>query len=282
MSDVSHPFEYRPPSYEFAPNRAEVVIARLSLNSSNQDVYSVLARQLKDRIAYRIVDEYDGSWSCQPRTSKRPLTLRQIIDLIDTAECHDMSELPGGVGGSLTNELRDGAAYASGVEAGAEFVDVSSDFYPELTVYYEAEAKKWFEQAREIERVRAEEVRAARADELWRADWHRRLAKEVGLDDWVVDALRGNDPTKIQAGVERISAVGIKAAPLLPLVRQDLVHIKGSPVDKSLKLALEALEAFGSDVLPLLQNHPGPSSGWTPYAVKRALRYLERKLLHNG
>jgi hypothetical protein len=67
---------------EYLPDLAdkEVEIARITIASTTQDVTSVFARRQKNRICYRIVDEYGGEtlsgrWK---RTSTQPLTLRQL------------------------------------------------------------------------------------------------------------------------------------------------------------------------------------------------------------
>jgi hypothetical protein len=69
---------------EYLPtvNKAEVEIARIRINSTTGDVTSVYARLVGQRIAYRVVDEYQGdtlSGRAQ-RTSNRPLTMGQMIE----------------------------------------------------------------------------------------------------------------------------------------------------------------------------------------------------------
>lgn len=79
-------------SGEFLPDLCpgEVEIARVSYNSTMSDVVSVRARPLGDLIWYGIVDDFSGdghssylSWA--PVTSKEPLTLRELIGLMDSA-----------------------------------------------------------------------------------------------------------------------------------------------------------------------------------------------------
>jgi hypothetical protein len=64
---------------EYLPNLAsnEVAIAHITIASTTQDVTSVYARRRKNRIHYRVVDEYDGDTLPEKstRTSTRPLTL---------------------------------------------------------------------------------------------------------------------------------------------------------------------------------------------------------------
>ena len=59
----------------------EVEIARITIASTTQDVTCVYARQVGQRIHYRVVDEYDGDTLDGPgtRTSTRPLKLEQLV-----------------------------------------------------------------------------------------------------------------------------------------------------------------------------------------------------------
>jgi hypothetical protein len=69
---------------EYLPDRrdTEVEIARLNIDSTTSDVTSVYARPGKDRINYRVVDEYDGDTLSEKRTrsSKRQLLRLLLID----------------------------------------------------------------------------------------------------------------------------------------------------------------------------------------------------------
>lgn len=71
---------------EFLPRfeRIETEIARVVLQSVTFDVTSVYARRLKNRIAYRIVDEYGGETLTAKtrRTSTRPLCLKELVDFL--------------------------------------------------------------------------------------------------------------------------------------------------------------------------------------------------------
>jgi len=69
---------------EYLPDtqRREVEIARIAIASTTQDVTCVYARQVGQRIHYRVVDEYGGETveGKVTRTSTRPLTLVQLVD----------------------------------------------------------------------------------------------------------------------------------------------------------------------------------------------------------
>ena len=67
---------------EYLPDlgEREVEIARITIASTTQDVTSVFARRGKDRIHYRVVDEYEGETLSGKtrRASTRPLALGEL------------------------------------------------------------------------------------------------------------------------------------------------------------------------------------------------------------
>jgi len=69
---------------EYLPDKVkgEVEIARITLNSTTQDVISLCARSRKNGIFYRIVDEYDGETFTGKSTTlrKAPLTLGEMTN----------------------------------------------------------------------------------------------------------------------------------------------------------------------------------------------------------
>ena len=73
----------------------EVEIARITIASTTQDVTCVYARQVGQRIHYRVVDEYNGDTlsGAGIRTSLRPLSLEQLTDFFlsswDLISCLD-------------------------------------------------------------------------------------------------------------------------------------------------------------------------------------------------
>ena len=114
---------------EFLPRfrKGEVEIARISLQSVTCDQISVRARRSGQRIGCRIVDEYEMGYVCRPASSASPLSLRELIALMEHA-CEGGIIFPAlemNLGGSTPAEL-------------AEFITVSSDFYPDLARYYRA------------------------------------------------------------------------------------------------------------------------------------------------
>ena len=101
------------------------------LASVTQDVYSFRARRTRPgaRIRYRLLDEYDARFTLKPASSTRPLSLRQLIHLIDTAESDELDTM----GWPFVERF---AAWqlesADSAWDAANFVSVESSVYPEL------------------------------------------------------------------------------------------------------------------------------------------------------
>jgi hypothetical protein len=121
---------------EYLPKieRDEVEIARVDLESVTADALEVRARRESDKIHYRVVDEYETAYEIEPNSSKEPLSLGDLIELIDTAS--------DGENVGLTDFFRD--LNLDGVDDPKElltFVTVTSAFYPQLDAYYVARAR---------------------------------------------------------------------------------------------------------------------------------------------
>jgi hypothetical protein len=140
---------------EFLPRTrpGEVEIARITLAASTQDVTSIRARKVSNRIAYRVVDEYEEDhrpWSVRRRTSIRPLTLGELVDLIETAE------LPSQPGWGLVTKLM-----RSQFECGMDdaelcrylsFFEITSPFYPHLGSYFDQLIRQYIDELSSPER----------------------------------------------------------------------------------------------------------------------------------
>ena len=124
----------------------EVEIARIVLASVTQDVISIRARRRRNgrRILYRVVDEYgepgEPGWTCRPASSVHPLTMGQLVELIESARSPQFD-----VGdGPLTEAFRD---FQEGSDPRdlVGFVTVESEFYPCLAELFERRAAEWLE-----------------------------------------------------------------------------------------------------------------------------------------
>jgi hypothetical protein len=113
----------------------EVEIARISLESTTADVISLRARLAAGKLRYRIVDEYDTSYLARPAESARPLTLGELIDMIECASGDGMESF---VDALRRNSDPDG----EDPDAALSFVSVTSDFYPDVGNYYAQPAQR--------------------------------------------------------------------------------------------------------------------------------------------
>lgn len=124
----------------------EVEIARLEYASVTADVVSIRARPADGEIHYRIVDEYEETYLSAVECSREPLTLGEMIWLLDHSH-HPAA--PTDLIVEVVHGLVEGVwedAFRSGdrPEKIVEFapVTVSSPFYP-LAEYYESRAADW-------------------------------------------------------------------------------------------------------------------------------------------
>ena len=118
----------------------EVMIARITIASTTQDVTCVYARRGKNRIHYRVVDEYGGDTLSgrNARTSIRPLTLGQLESFFTGAwSIFDVLEVNFGDDGYDLEEMQDFV------------VSVDSEFYPELGWLYRRRITSWAAEQRD-------------------------------------------------------------------------------------------------------------------------------------
>lgn len=114
----------------------EVEIARVTLRSVTMDVFSIRARRSGARIYYRLVDEYmeqepPERFVVKPRWAKNPLSMHQVISIINE--------------NGLIDDYRDYSFDGSNAEDIFDFATASSEFYPDLTAYFDHQNEKWLE-----------------------------------------------------------------------------------------------------------------------------------------
>ena len=115
----------------------EVEIARITIASTTCDVTAVYARRGKNRIHYRVVDEYEGMTlnEVHQRTSVKPLTLRQLVDFFfgawDLLETLDVNFADHGYPRARTK---------------AFILDASSSFYAEFGALVEERVDGWLDE----------------------------------------------------------------------------------------------------------------------------------------
>lgn len=124
---------------EYLPK--EVEIARIVTGTDIVDVVSIRARSIRagGLLYYRIVSECDDSvWSGTPKSSSRPLSLRELVCLIESAR-DAIADGDYGIAELYRNYV---------LEAGGDLpqaVNAYSDIYHDLERYYQAQAQEWLD-----------------------------------------------------------------------------------------------------------------------------------------
>ena len=122
---------------------AEFEIAQIVLDSTQRDTFSVRARRRHGsaRYRYQLVDEYARRFTLTRQSSVGPLSLRELIHLIDTATSDELEtrhdRLPEGIVWWQVHECGDPP------EEAARFVRVTSAVYPDLERYYATRLLAW-------------------------------------------------------------------------------------------------------------------------------------------
>ena len=116
----------------------EVEIARIELQSTTADVISIRARRQPgdELIHYRIVDEYETTFSITPETSEHPLSLGELVQLIDTVD-------GGEYGGLALCYNEQNLSEWTNAESLRHFTTVESAFYPALFDHYDGIHEEW-------------------------------------------------------------------------------------------------------------------------------------------
>jgi hypothetical protein len=127
---------------EYLPdlNAGEIEIARIVLASVLCDVLSIRARWVGGRYHYRILDEYETVFTHRRKTSKRTLTLAQIIELIQSA---DGDQWETGERGLVECWWEQEWDYGSEPRACTRFAKVESEIYLGMPDYYRLRAREW-------------------------------------------------------------------------------------------------------------------------------------------
>ena len=119
---------------------SEVEIARISLQSTTFDVISIRARRTtKGTILYRVVDEYEGDFQLSRKSSKKPLSLRELIVFLEKTDLEGMR------GGLMLGYNNMNADYMDRSERSQlrHFTSIGSEFYPQLSSHCEEVFREW-------------------------------------------------------------------------------------------------------------------------------------------
>ena len=126
---------------EYLPDldAGDVEIARISLRSSLSDQISVRAARAGDKIRYSVCDEYETEYELAVTESQLPLTLGELIALIDGSGTSE-EEASGGL---LVRHWENMLEWGHPLDECIDFASISSAWYPELAAYYEEVAGDW-------------------------------------------------------------------------------------------------------------------------------------------
>ena len=99
-------------------------------------------------MVYRIVDEYGNKFILKQKTSKRPLSMNKVIQVLDTAKTifYDTGEEEEENVGLMKPQIIFYKDEGVGKDEVVNFINVSSPFYPDLEQYYEKQKLIWFDE----------------------------------------------------------------------------------------------------------------------------------------
>jgi hypothetical protein len=133
---------------EYLPNygRSEVEIARIELESTTCDVFSLRARPAGLRIKYRLVDEYESEFRLPQQTSTRPLSLGELIRFLDSVKQADNDGEPSWCQfGFVLLWNQSNLECGDDLDSLRDFTRVSSDYYSDLASHYAETIEEWYE-----------------------------------------------------------------------------------------------------------------------------------------
>ena len=120
----------------------DVEVARISLASTTSDQISIRASHAGERIRYAVLDEYESKYELAVTESEQPLSLAELIQLIDGSKYCEEEQ----AGGILVCHWESMIGWGYDTDEAVAFAWIQSAWYPELTAYYEQVASNWCEQ----------------------------------------------------------------------------------------------------------------------------------------
>ncbi len=137
-------YDFRPASYFEDVDLKSIVLASISVRARRDHASAA-------GIAYLVVDEYGTEYQLVQERSAQPLTLGELIDLINTT-VRDDNEITGGLAIShVVWHCEQGMG-----EGMRGFVRVESAFYPELNRFYDAVLDGYLDELDEVLRKERE------------------------------------------------------------------------------------------------------------------------------
>jgi hypothetical protein len=131
-------------SYLPRASASEVEIAGVALASTTGDVISVRAKRTANGIRFRVVDEYGTRFKVENPVRVAPLSLGELVQLIDTTEHEGMV----GLVEAYLDFNWEGMGRLGDPADLQDFAQVVSDFYPQIGALYEQRAEEWVRRRR--------------------------------------------------------------------------------------------------------------------------------------
>jgi hypothetical protein len=185
----------------------EIEIARIVTASVMQDVTSVRARRQGKRIYYRVVDEHEVTFTMNRQWSLIPLSLKELIELINRSNQRGDTMANGLVFSILDWNLHADAD----PDAMRNFISVSSTFYSELGCYYDVTIARYLDKF--AERLNALQRTRERTQALESQKLHQTKVREI---EEIFSAVRSNQASEAQwrrlIELESIAALVEKAS----------------------------------------------------------------------
>jgi hypothetical protein len=135
---------------EYLPNlaRGATEIARIVLQSTLMDIFSLRARRVArgkhaGRLHFDLMDEYQSRYRLSPRHADGPLSLGEVIRLVDTARGNGEEYIHSNYVLNFCEWQWDRDRSAESAYDATRFVSVHSSVYPDLGRYYEALKREW-------------------------------------------------------------------------------------------------------------------------------------------
>ena len=117
-----------------------VEIARLTMKSTLGDYISFRAKKNNNKITYSILDEYQGIFNLSIKSSKRPLSFKEIIKLIDESTSDSYMDYNYVYGGARQSNYDDNDYDP---EEYWDFETIDSNYYNQLYEWYNIQNWIW-------------------------------------------------------------------------------------------------------------------------------------------
>ena len=136
--------KYRPKDYFGGKNKNqdEVEICSIFLNSTQGEIITLNTKKKNNDFIFWIDDEHGNKYNLKRTNSSQTLTMEEIVDLLDTCKMTLFGTKckPGIIKYTLEDSIENMQMLKNEAMG---FVNVKSDFYPDLEEYYEQQKSVW-------------------------------------------------------------------------------------------------------------------------------------------